>query len=214
MAHSDLLLTVVAAFVAAFIGGFIASRAGLPPIIGYVLAGVVLGPYTPGGSASSSIASELSEVGVVLLMFGVGLHFSTRDILAVGKIAVPGALGQSTIATALGLAVSQLWGWSLSEGLIFGLCLSVASTVVLLRALEDRNQLDTHAGHVAVGWLIVEDLFTVLILVLLPVLADSGDRKGLAALLNPDSAVLQIAIALLQAALFVVFMLVVGTRAI
>ena len=162
MLHSDLVITLVAAFVAAFAGGFVASRIGLPPIVGYLVAGIAIGPYTPGGSADAGLATELAEVGVILLMFGVGLHFSAREMLSVGPIAIPGALGQSTAATLLGLGISQLWGWPLSEGLIFGLCLSVASTVVLLRALEDRNLLDTHAGHIAVGWLIVEDLFCLL----------------------------------------------------
>src|SRR5262249_13260901 len=157
----DLIVTLVAAFVAAFAGGMVATRLGMPPIVGYLLAGIAIGPHTPFGSASTALASELAEVGVILLMFGVGLHFSVREILDVGPIASPGALGQSPIATILGVLISQLWGWSLSEGLIFGLTLSVASTVVLLRALEDRNLLETTSGRVAVGWLIVEDLFTV-----------------------------------------------------
>jgi CPA2 family monovalent cation:H+ antiporter-2 len=210
--HSDLLVTIVVAFVGAFIGGFIANRLGVPAIIGYVLAGVAIGPYSPGGSADTSVATELAEVGVVLLMFGVGLHFSMRELLAVGRIAVPGALGQSAAATLLGAGVAMLWGWSLTEGLILGLCLSVASTIVLLRALEDRNQLDTHAGHVAVGWLIVEDVFTVVILVLLPVLAGEGGGKGIASFAGEVSAPLEVALALGQATLFVVFMMVFGTK--
>jgi CPA2 family monovalent cation:H+ antiporter-2 len=213
MIHSDLVITLVIAFVAAFAAGFLATRAGLPTIVGYLLAGVAIGPHTPGGSADAQLASELAEVGVILLMFGVGLHFSARELMRVASIAVPGALGQSAVATLLGLGVSRLWGWSLGEGVIFGLCLSVASTVVLLRALEDRNWLDTYPGRVAVGWLIVEDLFTVLILVLLPALAGAGEGNGgLANALAPDNAWLATLLALAQTALFVLFMLAVGVK--
>jgi len=215
MLHSELILALVSVFVAAFAGGFIATRLGLPPIVGYLLAGVAIGPHTPGGSADTELALQLAEIGVILLMFGVGLHFSLREIAAVGPIAVPGALGQSLIATLLGLGLTQLWGWSLSEGLIFGLCLSVASTVVLLRALEDRNLIDTHSGRVVVGWLIVEDLFTVLILILLPAFADpGGGGGGLAASLGEGNAVLEIMLSLGQAVLFVLLMLFVGPRVI
>jgi CPA2 family monovalent cation:H+ antiporter-2 len=154
----------------------------------------------------------LAEVGVVLLMFGVGLHFSMRELLAVGRIAVPGALGQIAAATLLGTGLAMLWGWSLTEGLILGLSLSVASTIVLLRALDDRNLLDTHPGHVAVGWLIVQDIFTVVILVLMPVLAGEGGGKGFASLLPEVSGPAEVSIALLQAGFFVAFMLLVGTR--
>src|SRR6185436_12992342 len=163
-------------------------------------------------SADASVATELAEVGVVLLMFGVGLHFSMRELLAVGRIAVPGALGQSAAATLLGAGVALLWGWTLSEGLILGLSLSVASTIVLLRALEDRDLVDTHSGHVAVGWLIVEDIFTVVILVLLPVLAGEGGGTGVASLLGDVSGPFEVVLALGQAALFVAFMLLVGTK--
>jgi CPA2 family monovalent cation:H+ antiporter-2 len=210
--HSELILTIVIAFVAAFIGGFIAGRAGLPPIVGYLLAGIAIGPNTPGGSASTEIALALAEVGVILLMFGVGLHFSVRDLLAVGRIAVPGALGQIAVATVLGLGVTRLWGWSLDEGLILGLCLAVASTVVLLRALEDRNLLESPSGHVAVGWLIVEDLFTVLVLVLLPALAGPDGANGLAARLAGESDAAVVVLSLAQTAVFVVLMLVVGVK--
>ena len=213
--HSDLILTLVSAFVAAFVGGMIATRIGLPAIVGYLLAGIAIGPHTPGGSASPELAAELAEIGVILLMFGVGLHFSMKELLAVGRIAIPGALGQSTVATVLAIAVTHLWGWSLSEGLVVGLCLSVASTIVLLRALEDRNMLDSHVGHVAVGWLIVEDLFTVVVLVLLPAIADSGSEStGLASLLPEMGAAFQILFALAQVGLFVVLMLIVGTKVI
>jgi len=215
MIHSELIVTLVVAFVAAFCGGLIAVRLGLPPILGYLLAGVAIGPYTPGGAADADLALQLAEVGVILLMFGVGLHFSLKELVAVGPIAVPGAMGQSATATLLGFGVSQLWGWSATEGIIFGLCLSVASTIVLLRALEDRNILDSHAGHVAVGWLIVEDLFTVLILVLLPAFAGSeGGSPGLLTGLAGDSKVLEVALALFQAALFIVLMLIFGRRVI
>jgi CPA2 family monovalent cation:H+ antiporter-2 len=194
----------------------LASRIGLPTIIGYLLAGIVIGPYTPGGSVSPDLAAELAEVGVILLMFGVGLHFSLKELLAVGPIAIPGAIGQSFAATVLGVGVSQLWGWSLEEGLVLGLSISVASTIVLLRALEDRNMMDTHAAHVAVGWLIVEDLFTVVFLVVLPAYAGSDEEiPGIASYVIPEAgAELQIVVALAQAAIFVAVMLVVGMRVI
>jgi CPA2 family monovalent cation:H+ antiporter-2 len=210
--HSDLLVTIVVAFVAAFAGGFIATRLGVPAIIGYVLAGVAIGPYTPGGSADAGIATQLAELGVVLLMFGVGLHFSINELLAVGRIAIPGAVGQSAVATAMGTALALALGWSLTEGIILGLCLSVASTIVLLRALEDRNLLESHSGHVAIGWLIVEDIFTVVILVLLPVLAGEGGGQGVVSLMGDVSGPLEVGLALSQAAAFCVFMLLVGTR--
>ncbi|HEX5368546.1 MAG TPA: cation:proton antiporter [Dehalococcoidia bacterium] len=213
MIHSDLIVTLVFAFVAAFAGGMIAVRLGLPPILGYVLAGVVIGPYTPGGHADATLATQLAEVGVILLMFGVGLHFSLQELFDVSNIAVPGAVVQSAAATLLAFAVSETWGWSLTEGLIFGLSLSVASTIVLLQALEDRNLLDSHPGHVAVGWLIVEDLFTVVILVLLPVFSGSGaDGTGLLAGLAGSSEILRVVLSLAQAILFVVLMLAFGRR--
>ena len=214
LVHSDLIVTLVSAFVVAFAGGFLAMRAGLPPIVGYLLAGVVIGPYTPGGNADPSVAADLAEVGVILLMFGVGLHFSLKEMLAVGPIAIPGAMIHRAVVTFLGLALTRLWGWSLTEGLIFGLSLSVASTIVLLRALEDRNLTDSHPGHVAIGWLIVEDLFTVVVLVLLPTLSGGEGAHGFAALVSTDSAALEIGLALLQAAVFVLIMLVVGVRVI
>jgi CPA2 family monovalent cation:H+ antiporter-2 len=193
----------------------VATRLHLPPIAGYLLAGIVIGPYTPGGHADPELATQLAEVGVILLMFGVGLHFSLREILDVGPIAIPGAIGQSTVATLLGVGVSVLFGWSLTQGLILGLCLSVASTVVLLRALEERNLLETHSGRVAVGWLIVEDLFTVLILVLLPAVAGSDEASaGLATKLAGDNVALEIALSLGQTVVFVALMLVVGVKVI
>jgi CPA2 family monovalent cation:H+ antiporter-2 len=169
--HTPLIATIVGAIVIAFVFGALALRLRLPPLIGYLLAGVAVGPFTPGFVADQGLASELSELGVILLMFGVGLHFSLKDLLAVKNIAIPGAIVQITVATLLGLGLAQLMGWSLGGGLVFGLALSVASTVVLLQALQDRHLVDTREGHIAVGWLIVEDLAMVLALVLIPALA-------------------------------------------
>ncbi len=186
MEHGGALITTIAlGLSAAFIAGLIARRLKLPSIVGYLVAGVALGPFTPGLVADQEIASELAEIGVILLMFGVGIHFSLRDLLAVRGIAIPGAIVQSTIATLLGIGLGNLLGWDLVSGLVLGLSLSVASTVVLLRALIQRNALDTIHGRAAVGWLIVEDIFTVLVLVLLPTLAvltGSGNGDGTDAL--------------------------------
>lgn len=169
--HTPLIATIVGAIVIAFVFGALAQRLRLPPLIGYLLAGVAVGPFTPGFVADQGLASELAELGVILLMFGVGLHFSMKDLLAVKTIAIPGAIVQIAVATLLGLGLAQLMGWSLGGGLVFGLALSVASTVVLLQALQDRHLLDTREGHIAIGWLIVEDLAMVLTLVLIPALA-------------------------------------------
>src|SRR5215813_7032871 len=155
----------------AFVCGYIAVRCGLSPIIGYLLAGIGVGPFTPGFVGELHLASQLAEIGVILLMFGVGMHFSIRDLWAVRGIAVPGAIAQIAVATALGAAMVTWWGWPLKAGLVFGLALSVASTVVLLRALEARGLLESTDGRIAIGWLIVEDLVMVLALVLLPTLA-------------------------------------------
>ncbi|MDZ4067724.1 MAG: cation:proton antiporter, partial [Tabrizicola sp.] len=155
---TPLITTLVAGFGLAFLFGLLAQRLKLPLIAGYLLAGVLIGPFTPGYVADMDLATELAELGVILLMFGVGLHFSPRDLMAVKAIAVPGALGQIAVATAFGTAMGWALGWSLGAGLIFGLALSVASTVVLLRALQDRELVTTDKGRVAVGWLIVEDL--------------------------------------------------------
>ena len=171
MEHGTLLLTIVLGLVLAFAFGFLASKLHLPPLVGYLVAGILVGPYAPGVSIDVDLATQLSEIGVILLMFGVGLHFSTADLLAVRWIAVPGAVGQIVIATAVGAAVAATWGWSLGGGIVLGLALSVASTVVLLRALDERNVLRTANGRIAVGWLIVEDLAVVLALVLLPAVA-------------------------------------------
>ena len=172
--HHDvpLIATVAMGFVLAFAFGFAADRLRLPPLVGYLLAGIAVGPFSPGFVADADIAGQLAEMGVILLMFGVGLHFSAADLMAVRWIAIPGAVAQIAVATLLGMGVATLWGWSLGAGLVLGLSLSVASTVVLLRALEDRNTLATSNGRIAVGWLIVEDLAMVLTLVLLPAFAE------------------------------------------
>lgn len=167
----SLIATIAMGFVLAFCFGFLAIRLRLPPLVGYLVAGIALGPSTPGIVADAAMAGQLAEVGVILLMFGVGLHFSAADLMAVRSIAIPGAIGQIAVATAMGMGVAAAWGWSGGAGLVFGLSLSVASTVVLLRALEERNALTSTAGRISVGWLIVEDLATVLALVLLPALA-------------------------------------------
>src|SRR6188768_1359417 len=167
----SLISTIAAGFGLALVLGFAAARLKMPPLVGYLLAGVVIGPATPGFVADVALAGQLAEIGVMLLMLGVGLHFSLADLLAVRRIAVPGAILQITVATALGMVTAMSWGWSLGAALVFGLALSVASTVVLLRALEARGVLDSVNGRIAVGWLIVEDLAMVLVLVLLPPLA-------------------------------------------
>src|SRR5262249_27400092 len=154
-----LIATVAVGLAFAFFGGFVAARLRLPPVVGYLLAGIAVGPFTPGFVADVKLAPQLAEIGVILLMFGVGMHFSVHDLRAVRSVALPGALAQIAAAPALGVAVAcPLWGWSLGAGLVFGLELSVASTVVLLRALEGLGLLDSPDGRVAVGWLIVEDL--------------------------------------------------------
>ena len=170
--EAGLIATVAISFVFAAVLGYCADRLRLPPLVGYLFAGILMGPFTPGFVADTELASQLAEMGVILLMFGVGLHFSASDLLAVRGIAVPGAIGQILLATLLGVGLGELWGWSLGAGIVFGLSLSVASTVVLLKALEERNLVNTAGGRVAVGWLIVEDLAMVLALVLLPALAE------------------------------------------
>ncbi len=172
MPHETAIVASIAASLGlAFVFGLLATRLRMPPIFGYLLAGVAVGPFTPGFVADDGLAAQLAELGVILLMFGVGLHFSIADLLAVRRIAIPGAIAQVGVATALGALVSHLWGWPWGTGLVFGLAVSVASTVVLLRALNDQGILDSADGRIAVGWLIVEDVVTVLALVLLPALA-------------------------------------------
>jgi CPA2 family monovalent cation:H+ antiporter-2 len=165
-----LILTLTGGLSAALILGYFTQRLGLSPIVGYLLAGTLVGPHTPGFVADAALAEELAEIGVILLMFGVGLQFHIEELLAVRRVAVPGAISQSVVATVLGAVLARLFGWDWSAGLIFGMALAVASTVVLVRVLSDNNDLHTQAGHIAVGWLVVEDLFTVVALVLLPAL--------------------------------------------
>jgi CPA2 family monovalent cation:H+ antiporter-2 len=169
--HTSLIALLVSGFVLAFIFGALANRLRLSPLIGYLMAGIIAGPFTPGFVADMDLAAQLAEVGVILLMFGVGLHFSLKDLLSVKAIALPGAAAQILVATLLGWAMGEYLGWSHGASIVFGLSLSVASTVVLLRALEDRRLVETRRGRIAVGWLIVEDIATVLALVLLPALA-------------------------------------------
>jgi CPA2 family monovalent cation:H+ antiporter-2 len=220
MPHDTALLATIAAGIGlAFVLGLAAARFHLPPLVGYLIAGVVVGPFTPGFVADTGLAQQLAEIGVILLMFGVGIHFSVTDLLAVRRIALPGAVVQITIATILGAAVSRMWGWSWGSGIVFGLCLSVASTVVLLRAMEDRAMLDSVDGRIAVGWLIVEDLATVLVLVLLPALVVplGGTPQDAAGATGDDagvSLVRAIAVTLTKVAAFVVLMFVVGRRAV
>ncbi|HYO09059.1 MAG TPA: cation:proton antiporter [Tepidisphaeraceae bacterium] len=173
-----LVTTIAAAFTAAWVLGLLTQWLRLSPIVGYLLAGIVIGPHTPGFVGDAHLAGQLAEIGVILLMFGVGLHFHLKDLLAVRNVAVPGALGQSLVATLLGAAVAVGFGWQVREGLVLGMAMAVASTVVLIRVLTDHRQLDTQAGHVAVGWLIVEDILTVIVLVLIPVLGSGAAGAG------------------------------------
>jgi CPA2 family monovalent cation:H+ antiporter-2 len=207
----NLIATIAVGFVLAFILGFIANRFRLPPLVGYLLAGVLMGPHTPGFVADAALAGQLAEIGVILLMFGVGLHFSLADLMAVRRIAVPGAIGQIVVATAIAAAMMMFWGWSFGAGLVLGLCLSVASTVVLLKALEERNAVATPNGRIAVGWLIVEDLAMVLALVLLPALAGVlGGESGAAADERP--LLLTLAITLAKVTAFAAIVLILGPR--
>ncbi len=211
MPHSvELITTIAAALGLALIFGFVAVRLRLPALVGYLLAGIVIGPFTPGFVADTRLAGQLAEIGVMLLMFGVGLHFSLDDLLAVKKIALPGAVVQIAVATAMGLALASGWGWSLMAGIVFGLSLSVASTVVLLKALESRGALETPNGRIAVGWLVVEDLVMVLVLVLLPPLAGMFGGNGTPA--STQSLLGTLALTLGEVALFIGLMLVVGRR--
>ncbi len=216
MPHSVTLITTIAAALGfALILGFIAVRLKLPALVGYLIAGVLIGPATPGFVANPELSLQLAEIGVMLLMFGIGLHFSLDDLLAVRRIALPGAIVQIVIATELGMAATSLWGWSLGAGIVFGLALSVASTVVLLRALEDRGVLESINGRIAVGWLVVEDLAMVLVLVLLPALSGwlGGDAGyGIAEGAGDKDLLTTLALTLGQVSVFVVLMFVVGRR--
>ncbi len=208
MPHNlDLILTLTAGLTGALAFGLFSQKLRLSPIVGYLVAGVLVGPFTPGYVANSGLAEQLAEVGVILLMFGVGLHFHIEELLAVRKIAIPGALVQSTIATLLGILLAYVVGWGGAAGLVFGLSISVASTVVLLRVLADNDALHTRAGHIAVGWLVVEDVFTVFVLVLLPVLVG-----GSAATASGMDIAFSVAVAIFKMAGLVAFTFIVGRR--
>jgi len=210
--HETSLITILAmGFVLAFALGFVAIRLRLPPIVGYLLAGIVIGPFTPGMVADTALAGQLAEIGVILLMFGVGLHFSGADLMAVRWIAVPGAVAQIGIATAIGTFMAMSWGWSLGAGLVLGLALSVASTVVLLRALDERGAVDSVNGRIAVGWLIVEDLAMVLALVLLPAAAEVLAGGSLQEMQLGD-VLLDLGLTLGKVILFVAIVMMVGPR--
>jgi len=214
MPHSiNLITTIAAALGLAMLMGFVASRLKMPPLVGYLIAGIVIGPATPGFVADVDLARQLAEIGVMLLMFGVGLHFSLDDLMAVRRIAVPGAIVQITAATVLGVATAVFWGWAFGAALVFGLSLSVASTVVLLRVLDDRGVLDSVNGRIAVGWLIVQDLVMVVVLVLLPSIAALlGSKAGIAAQGGDGNFWATLGITLAKVAAFIALMLVVGRR--
>lgn len=207
MPHATpLIATLVGGIVLAFVLGALAHRFKLPPLIGYLLAGVVIGPFTPGYVADQHLADQLAELGVILLMFGVGLHFSLKELMAVRKVAIPGAVVQIAVAVLMGMGLAAMLGWSVAGGFVFGLALSVASTVVLLRALQERRLLETERGKIAVGWLIVEDLVMVFALVLLPaVAAGDGSISGIGSALG---------FTMVKVGAFIAFMLIVGRRAI
>src|SRR6267143_1691475 len=174
MHHLDLILTLTGGLATALVLGYLTHRLGLSPLVGYLVGGIVVGPHTPGFVANQALAEQLAEVGVILLMFGVGLQFHLKELLEVRRVAVPGALCQILVATVLGWLMAHGLGWSWQTGMVFGLAISVASTVVLLRVLTDHNDLHTPSGHIAVGWLVVEDRFTVFVLVLLPIVFGTG----------------------------------------
>jgi CPA2 family monovalent cation:H+ antiporter-2 len=205
MPHNiDLILTLTGGLTAALALGFVTQKLKLSPIVGYLLAGVAVGPFTPGFVADNHIASQCAEIGVILLMFGVGLHFHLKDLLAVRKVAIPGALVQIAVATGLGALGMRLFGWTWTNGIIFGMAISVASTVVLTRVLADNGALHTTSGHIAIGWLIVEDLFTILVLVLLPAIYGAANAEG--------SIGATLGIALLKLSALVAFALVAGQK--
>lgn len=209
--HTPLISTIVVALVLAFILGAIANRFRISPLVGYLLAGVLIGPFTPGYVADQGLATDLAEIGIILLMFGVGLHFTLEDLLSVRAIAIPGAIAQIASATLLGMMLAYFLGWPIGAGLVFGLALSVASTVVLLRAMQERRLIETERGRIAVGWLVVEDFVMILTLVLLPSLAGiikGTGSAGFGALVTP------ILITLGKVAAFVALMLIIGKRVI
>ena len=217
---TPLIATIVAGLGLAFVFGAVAQRFRIPPLVGYLLAGVAVGPFTPGYVADQGLATELAEIGVILLMFGVGLHFSLNDLLSVRAIALPGAVVQIIVASLMGLGLALFMGWTIGAGLVFGLALSVASTVVLLRAMQERRLMETERGRIAVGWLIVEDLAMVLALVLLPALAGMQGANSNTLTANPLASwlgmglggVLLLTVA--KVGVFVGIMLIVGRRVI
>jgi CPA2 family monovalent cation:H+ antiporter-2 len=205
MEHLDLIVTLAAGLTAALAFGYLTHRLGWSTIVGYLLAGLLIGPHTPGFVANKHLADQLAEVGVILLMFGVGLHFRVRDLLAVRKVAITGAVCQIFIATGLGALAARLFGGSWSAGIVFGLALSVASTVVLTRVLSENDELDTRTGRIAIGWLVVEDIFTVFVLVLLPVIFLPSEHQGWGLLIP-------LLLALLKVGVFIIFTLYFGGR--
>jgi CPA2 family monovalent cation:H+ antiporter-2 len=202
----DLIATLSASLTAALVLGYLTQRLGLSPIVGYLLGGILVGPHTPGFVANVALAEQLAEIGVILLMFGVGLQFHLDELLSVRRVALPGAIAQSAVATAMGALVARAFGWDWQAGIVLGMALSVASTVVLVRVLSDNRELHTETGHIAVGWLVVEDLFTVLLLVVLPVLV--GERS------SAEGFASSLASSALEVTLLVAFTFVVGKRAI
>src|SRR5438445_8467081 len=211
MAPHGLIATITIALGAAFLGGFLATKVRLLPIVGYLAAGIAVGPFTPGLSADPQIAPELAEIGVILLMFGVGIQFSLPDLWSVRWIAIPGAVGQIIIATAVTALVVPLWGWTFAQGVVFGLAISISSTVVLIRTLTEVGLLDSAHGRIAVGWVVVEDLAIVVVLVLLPPLAPLLGGSGAG---GGENLIATLAVTLAKVALFGVLMVVVGTRVI
>src|SRR5688572_10866870 len=206
MPEMELILTLVGGLSAALVFGYITQRIGLSPLVGYLLAGVVIGPYTPGFVANAALAEQLANVGVILLMFGVGLQFHVEELLSVRRVSVPGAIVASGTALTTGAAAAGAFGYTTPAAIVFGLSLAVASTVVLVRVLSDNRELHTSAGHIAVGWLVVEDLMTVIVLVLLPTLVAGSPSAG--------EIVRNIAVTLVKVVALVVFAAVVGQRAI
>ncbi|ELY4882178.1 Kef family K(+) transporter, partial [Morganella morganii] len=211
--HSTpLITTIVGGLVLAYLLGMLAQRLKISPLVGYLAAGVLAGPFTPGFVADTSLAPELAEIGVILLMFGVGLHFSLKDLLAVKNIAIPGAICQIAVATILGLGLSSLFGWGLFAGIVFGLSLSTASTVVLLRALEERQLIESQRGQIAIGWLIVEDLAMVLTLVLLPAAASIINNPEASA--STSDLLISLSITIGKVVAFILIMIFIGRRVI
>lgn len=208
--ETTLIVTIAASLGLALALGFIAVRLHLPVLVGYIVAGIIVGPHTSGFVANMALSNQLAEIGVILLMFGVGLHFSLSDLFAVRRIALTGALATITLITALGGGLAWLWGWNIGGALVFGLCLSVASTVVLIRAMEQIGQMGAMTGHIAVGWLVVEDLVMVLVLVLLPPLA--GWMGGVSPKATDHTLLMTLSLTLLKVAVFIVLMLVIGKR--